>query len=61
VTVLTGGKEREILVDETYIKNSILHPDADIAKGFDNIMPSQEGTVNEEEINEIITYIKGLK
>ncbi|KPK02172.1 MAG: hypothetical protein AMK71_03185 [Nitrospira bacterium SG8_35_4] len=61
VTVLTGGKEHEILADETYIKNSILHPEADIAKGFDNIMPSQKGNVSEEEINEIIDYIKGLK
>jgi cytochrome c oxidase subunit 2 len=61
VTVISSGKERELVADETYIKNSILHPDADIVQGFNNIMPSQKGNVNEEEINEIITYIKGLK
>ena len=61
VTVLTGGKEREVIADEAYIKNSILHPDADIVKGFDDIMPSQEGDVSEEEIAEIIIYLKELK
>ena len=61
VTVLTGGKERAVIADETYIKNSILHPEADIVKGFANIMPSQKGNVSEEELKEIITYITGLK
>ena len=59
--VITGGTEREIMVDEEYLKKSILHPDSDIVKGFDDIMPSQEGNVSDEEINEIITYLKGLK
>ena len=61
VTVITAGKERELIADETYIKNSILHPDADIVKGFDDIMPSQEDNVSEQEINEIIIYMKELK
>jgi cytochrome c oxidase subunit 2 len=61
VLVTSRGKEREVIADESYIKNSILHPDADIVKGFDNIMPSQEGNVSEEEVNEIILYLKDLK
>ena len=61
VTVLTGGKEREVIADESYLKNSMLRPGADIVKGFGNIMPSQKGNLSEEEINEIITYIKSLK
>jgi len=61
VLVTSRGKEREVIADEIYIKNSILHPEADIVKGFDNIMPSQEGNVSEEEVNEIILYLKDLK
>ena len=60
-TVLTEGKERAVIADEIYIKNSILHPDADIVKGFDDIMPSQEGNVSEEEIKVIINYMRDLK
>jgi cytochrome c oxidase subunit 2 len=59
--VISRGKEREVIADETYVKNSILYPDADIVKGFDDIMPSQEGNVSDEELKEIITYIKGLQ
>jgi cytochrome c oxidase subunit 2 len=61
VIVLTKGKEREVIADESYIKNSILHPEADIVKGFDDIMPSQEGNVTNEEIDLIIGYLKDLK
>lgn len=59
--VITGGKEREVIADDMYLKNSILHPDRDVVKGFPDIMPSQEDNVSEKEINEIITYLKGLK
>ncbi|UCH81494.1 MAG: cytochrome c oxidase subunit II [Nitrospiraceae bacterium] len=61
VQVTSSGKERELVADETYIKNSILHPDADVVKGFDDIMPSQEGNVTNEEVDVIIGYLKELK
>jgi cytochrome c oxidase subunit 2 len=59
VTVMTSGKERVITADETYIERSILHPDADIVKGFPPVMPTLP--VTEKEIHEIIAYIKTLK
>lgn len=59
--VLTNGKEREIVVDETYIKKSLEDPGADVVKGFQPIMPSQKGLLNEKEISEIIKFIKELK
>ncbi len=61
VTVLTEGKERQVLADETYLRKSLLEPNADIVKGFPPIMPSQKGFLTEEETKEIIQYIKGLK
>ena len=60
VIVITGGQERGVTADEVYIKNSVLHPDSDIVKGFTDIMPSQEDNVTEEDINEIIRYLKEL-
>ncbi|MGO9611641.1 MAG: cytochrome c oxidase subunit II [Dissulfurispiraceae bacterium] len=56
-TVLTGGKERQIVVDEAYLKRSVLEPQADIVKGYPPIMPTIP--VTEDELSSIITYLKG--
>jgi len=61
ITVETGGKEREITVDEAYIKKSILEPEADIVKGFaKGSMVSYKGQLTDQEIDKIIDYIKTL-
>jgi cytochrome c oxidase subunit 2 len=57
--VLTGGKEREIIVDEDYLKRSVLQPEADIAKGYPPIMPVLP--VTGEELDAIIVALKELK
>jgi cytochrome c oxidase subunit 2 len=59
--VLTEGKEREVRVDEGYIRRSILEPEADLVKGFPPVMPSQEGVLTAREIEAIIEYLKTLK
>jgi cytochrome c oxidase subunit 2 len=60
-TVVTSGKEREITVDDEYIKRSLLEPQADIVKGFPPIMPSQKGLLKDDELDSIIEYLKGLQ
>jgi cytochrome c oxidase subunit II len=60
-TVLTGGKEHEITVNQEYIRRSILEPQADIVKGFPPIMPSQKGLLKDDELDAIIEYLKGLQ
>jgi len=60
--VLTNGKEREITVDDEYIRRSILDPNADVVVGFpENVMPSMKGQITEEEIQALIEYIKSLR
>ena len=59
--VKTEGKERQVVVDEDYIRKSMLEPQSDIVVGFPPIMPSQEGIVTEEEMEQIISYLKELK
>jgi cytochrome c oxidase subunit 2 len=61
VTVLTDGRERKVVADETYLKKSLLEPNADLVKGFPPIMPSQKGLITDEELEGIIKYIKELK
>jgi cytochrome c oxidase subunit II len=60
VTVLTGGKEREIAADETYLRRSLVDPNADIVKGFPPIMPPQKDVLTDAEIDAVIEYLKTL-
>ena len=57
----TNGEEREITVDDDYIKRSILEPEADVVEGFrKGQMITYKGIVKEDEINAIIKFIKSL-
>jgi cytochrome c oxidase subunit 2 len=49
---------RELVADEAYVRDSILLPRKDIVAGFEPIMPSFAGLVGEEELLEIIAYIR---
>ncbi|MES2769114.1 MAG: cytochrome c oxidase subunit II [Bdellovibrionota bacterium] len=50
------------LVDEGYVRSSILNPQEKYVAGFQGvIMPSFQGLITEDEINEIVEYLKTLK
>jgi cytochrome c oxidase subunit 2 len=51
---------RKVLFDETYIRESILYPNAKIVAGYQPIMPTFRGQVTEEQILALIAYIKSL-
>lgn len=62
VTVITGGKERVVTVDDEYIKRSIYDPNADVVKGFNKgLMMPYEGQLSDEDIVQITEYLKTLK
>lgn len=61
VKVVTNGKEREVTIDEKYIRSSELEPNADVAVGFPPVMPSQKGKLTDPEVSAVIEYIKSLK
>jgi cytochrome c oxidase subunit II len=48
-------------VDEDFIRESILNPQAKIAVGYNPVMPSYQGVLKEKEIQGLIEYIKSLK
>ncbi|RKZ14196.1 cytochrome c oxidase subunit II [bacterium] len=60
-TVITDGQERRIIVDEEYIRRSILTPAADLVAGYQNLMPDQSALVDSVDINSIIEFIKELE
>ena len=49
-----------VMVDEQYIRDSILLPNQDITAGYEAVMPTYEQRVTEEEILDLINYIKSL-
>ena len=59
-TITTEAGEM-VLVDEAYIRESILNPSAKIAAGYQPIMPTFQGLVTEEGLLELIEYVKALK
>ena len=48
-------------MDEDYIRESLLSPQAKARPGFPPSMPSFEGQLKEKEIHGIIAYIKSLQ
>jgi cytochrome c oxidase subunit II len=50
-----------VLVDENYIRESILNPQARIVAGFQPVMPTYQGILKDKEIDAVISYIKTLK
>lgn len=60
-TIVTEkGVEKTIIVDEPYLRRSILEPHDDIVKGFQPIMPSFS-TLTEQEVTALVEALKGVK
>jgi cytochrome c oxidase subunit 2 len=55
---LQGGDE--VVADESYIRESILDPAAKIVAGYQPIMPAFRGRVSEEELIQLVAYVKSL-
>jgi cytochrome c oxidase subunit II len=51
---------RTVGVDDAYLRESILRPQAKVVAGFQPIMPSYEGQLTEENVLELIAHIKSL-
>lgn len=56
---LTDGST--VTVDENYLRESILNPGAKIVESYDNVMTPYEGRISDDEITNIIEYLKTLK
>ena len=60
-TVITGREERQVKVDEDYVRKSIYDPGADVVKGYNSgLMQSYKDQVSEEDVGLIIEYLKSL-
>jgi len=48
------------VADENYLRESILNPTAKVVAGYQPIMPTFQGQVSEEQLLQLIAYIKSL-
>ena len=58
-TLLASGQT--VTVDDVYLRESILNSQAKVVAGFQPIMPTFQGLVTEEQLLELIEYVKSLK
>uniref|UniRef100_UPI00263263E2 cytochrome c oxidase subunit II n=1 Tax=uncultured Chloroflexus sp. TaxID=214040 RepID=UPI00263263E2 len=49
-----------VAVDENYLRESILNPTAKVAAGYGPVMPSYDGQVSNDQLNQLVAYIKSL-
>jgi cytochrome c oxidase subunit II len=55
---LNGGQV--VTADDQYIRDSILLPASQICAGYSNVMPSYQGHISEEQLLQLIAYIRSL-
>ncbi len=51
----------QITVDENYVRESILNPQAKIVTGYEPVMPTYQGLLKPREVDALIAFLKGLE
>jgi cytochrome c oxidase subunit 2 len=54
------GIRRTVIADEAYLRESILYPSVKLVVGYPNRMPSFKSTLSEEQLLDLVQYIKSL-
>ncbi len=61
-TVVVDGETKEIMADEAYLINSIKDPNSQVVESYPKgVMINYKDQITEEEIQQIVDYIKSLK
>jgi cytochrome c oxidase subunit II len=59
-TITLASGERQV-VDEAYLRESILNPGEKVTQGFQPVMPAYQGLVTEDGVLQLIEYLKSLQ
>jgi cytochrome c oxidase subunit 2 len=51
----------KVLVDENYVRESILNPQSKVVLGYQPVMPTYQGVLTDRQIDALIAYMKTLK
>jgi mono/diheme cytochrome c family protein len=58
--VVRNGRLMEVTADENYLRRAILNPQYELVEGFAPLMPTYQGMLTEDQVNQLIAYIKSL-
>lgn len=58
---LRNGRSQRVKVDEAYLRESIMDSGAKVVAGYQPIMPSFRAQLSEEQLIQLIAYIKSLR
>jgi cytochrome c oxidase subunit 2 len=59
-TTITLQDGQRVVVDEAYLRESILRPNERITAGFQPVMPAYQGLVTEDGLLELIEHLKSI-
>jgi cytochrome c oxidase subunit II len=51
---------RTVIADDNYVRESILNPTAKLVAGWDPVMPTFQGQVTEEQLSQLLAYVRSL-
>ena len=54
------GNGQTVVADESYVRESILNPQAKLVEGYQPLMPTFQGLINEDGVMSLIEYVKSL-
>jgi cytochrome c oxidase subunit 2 len=57
VTLQNG---RRVVRDDNYLREAILHPTSALVQGYQNLMPTYQGQIDEQGVANLLMYIKSL-
>ncbi len=60
-STVTLADGRQVQADDNYIRESIMVPTAKVVRGYQPVMPTFQGLVNEEQVLQLIAYVKSLQ
>jgi cytochrome c oxidase subunit 2 len=49
-----------VVADDAYLRESILNPLARVVAGYEPVMPTYRGQINEEGLMQLIAYIRSI-
>ena len=50
-----------VIADESYLRESILNPQAKVVRGYQPLMPADQGQISEDNLVTLLAYIKSLE
>jgi cytochrome c oxidase subunit 2 len=59
-STITLQDGQQVIVDEAYVRESIVRPNDRLTAGFQPVMPAYQGLVTEDGLLELVEYVKSL-